>query len=339
MEQREIGQSGIKGSVVVLGSWAIGGWMWGDQDDNESIRAIQSSLDAGINFIDTAPIYGFGRSEEIVGRAIAGRRDDVVIATKCGLHWEGPEPRRGEFHFGSDERGMQAPENARYQVYKYLAAGGIRQEVEQSLRRLNIETIDLYQTHWQDGTTPISETMETLLRLRDEGKIRAIGVSNATVDQIQSYLDVGRVDSDQEKYSMIDRKLDSSNLPFCRKRKIGFLAYSPLANGLLTGKIGPERQFGEGDLRRNNPRFSIDNRTRIAALLDAFRPIADERGMSLAELVIAWTAAQPGVSHVLVGIRTKEQAQSNARAGEIQLSQEELARIDQALAEHARSVA
>ncbi len=331
MEQREIGQSGIKGSVVVLGSWAIGGWMWGGQDDRESIRAIHSALDHGINFIDTAPMYGFGRSEEIVGKAIAGRRDGLVIATKCGLHWEGPEPRKGEFHFASDEHGMQDPENARYQVYKYLGADGIRQEVEQSLRRLGIHCIDLYQTHWQDSTTPISETMETLIRLRDEGKIRAIGVSNAKVHQIQSYLDGGRLDSDQERYSMLDRKLESSNLPFCRKHKLGFLAYSPLANGLLTGKIGPDRQFGEGDLRRDNPRFSVENRRRVADLLQEFEPVARKHDLTLAQLVIAWTLAQPGVTHALVGIRTEQQAKDNARAGEARLSGEDLERIDSAL--------
>lgn len=332
MEHREIGTTGIQGSAVALGAWAIGGWMWGGQDDSESIRAIHTALDAGINFIDTAPMYGFGRSEEVVGRAIRSRpRDELVIATKCGLHWQGPEPRRGEFHFASDEHGIQAPDNARFQVYKYLGSDGLRQEVEQSLRRLGTDYIDLYQTHWQDSTTPISETMETLVRLRDEGKIRAIGASNANVEQLQSYIDHGRLDGDQEKYSMLDRKLESSNIPFCRKRKVSFLAYSPLANGLLTGKIGPDREFGEGDLRRGNPRFSVENRKRIADLLEEFQPIADSRGISLTQLVIAWTLAQPGVTHALVGIRNPEQAVANARAGEVRLSHEELDRVDAAL--------
>ena len=333
MEYREIGGTGVQGSVIALGAWAIGGWMWGGQDDRESIRTIQRAIDEGVNFIDTAPIYGFGRSEELVGKAIAGRRDEVVIATKCGLHWEGPEPRRGEFHFASDEHGMQDPKNARYQVYKYLAAEGIRQEIEQSLRRLGVDCIDLYQTHWQDSTTPISETMETLIRLRDEGKIRGIGVSNAKVHQIQSYLETGALDSDQEKYSMLDRKLDSSNLPFCRKQGISFLAYSPLANGLLTGKIGPDRSFGEGDLRRGNPRFSVENRLRIADLLGRLEPIARERDLNVTQLVIAWTIARPGVTHALVGARTEQQATENARAGSVQLTREEMDRIDSALAD------
>ena len=333
MEYREIGGTGVQGSVIALGAWAIGGWMWGGQDDRESIRTIQRAIDEGVNFIDTAPIYGFGRSEELVGKAIAGRRDEVVIATKCGLHWEGPEPRRGEFHFASDEHGMQDSKNARYQVYKYLAAEGIRQEIEQSLRRLGVDCIDLYQTHWQDSTTPISETMETLIRLRDEGKIRGIGVSNAKVHQIQSYLETGALDSDQEKYSMLDRKLDSSNLPFCRKQGISFLAYSPLANGLLTGKIGPDRSFGEGDLRRGNPRFSVENRLRIADLLGRLEPIARERDLNVTQLVIAWTIARPGVTHALVGARTEQQATENARAGSVQLTREEMDRIDSALAD------
>ncbi len=338
MQYSEIGKTGIQASRVALGAWAIGGWMWGGQDDSNSIRTIQTAIDQGVNFIDTAAIYGFGHSEEVVGRAIVGRRQEVVLATKCGLRWEGSEPRQGSFYFSSNEKGLEDSSEAPYQVYRFLGPDSIREEIEASLRRLNVETIDLYQTHWQETTTAIEDTMAALETLRAEGKIRAIGVSNATVDHMQKYLARGAVDSDQEQYSMLDRKLESSNLPFCRKRKISFLAYSPLANGLLTGKIGADREFGEGDLRRSHPRFSPDNLRRVDAMLDELRPIAGDRNVSLAQLVIAWTLAQPGVTHALVGARSSEQAIANAAAGDLELNQEEIAAIDRTLAQHAPSI-
>jgi aryl-alcohol dehydrogenase-like predicted oxidoreductase len=338
MQYREIGKSGIQASTVALGAWAIGGWMWGGQDDSDSIRTIQTAIDQGINLIDTAAIYGFGHSEEVVGRAIAGRRQEVVLATKCGLRWEGSEPRQGDFYFSSNAKGLEESSDAAYQVYRYLGPDSIREEIEASLRRLNVETIDLYQTHWQETTTAIEDTMDALVRLREEGKIRAIGVSNANVEQIQKYLARGTVDSDQEQYSMLDRKLESSNLPFCRKRKISFLAYSPLANGLLTGKIGADREFGEGDLRRSHPRFSLENRKRVDSMLDELRPIAGGRNVTLAQLVIAWTLAQPGVTHALVGARNNEQALANAAAGDLELTREEVESIARILARHAPSI-
>ncbi|GAB4241139.1 MAG: aldo/keto reductase [Acidobacteriota bacterium] len=334
MQYSVLGKSGIQASRVAFGAWAIGGWMWGPQSERDAIAAIQAAVDHGMNFIDTAPMYGFGLSEELVGRAIKGRRDQVVIATKCGLRWEGPEPRKGQYHFSCDERGIRRKEDAKFHVYRYLGADSIREEVEASLRRLQVDVIDLYQTHWQDPTTPIAETMETLERLREEGKIRAIGVSNATVEQIMEYQRYGVVDSDQEKYSMLDRKLESSNLPYCRKHGIAFLAYSPLANGLLTGKITPEREFAEGDLRRDHPRFSVENRRRVLRFLAEIEPIAEARGLTISQLVIAWTLAQPGVTHALVGARNVEQAVANAAAGDVELSPEELRAIEEALERH-----
>ncbi|GAB4116873.1 MAG: aldo/keto reductase [Acidobacteriota bacterium] len=328
---REIGGSGLQASAVALGAWAIGGWMWGGQEESESIRAIQVALDSGINFIDTAPIYGYGRSEEVVGQAIAGRRHEVVLATKCGLIWEGPEPRRGEYHFSADEAGIQQKEQAKYHIYRYLGAESIRRELEVSLRRLRTDWIDLYQTHWQDGSTPIEETMEALLRLKEEGKIRAIGVSNATVEQMEQYRKVGPLDSDQEKYSALSRKMEETNLPYCREHGIAFLAYSPLAFGLLSGRMDPDREFKAGDLRRSHPQFSRENRLRIAQALDRLRPLARDRGVDIAQLVIAWTIAQPGVTHALVGIRTEEQARANAAAGDLNLTPDETAQVAEVL--------
>ncbi len=317
MRTRPLGQSGIEASVVAFGAWAIGGWMWGGADEDDAIRAIHASLDAGVNFFDTAPAYGMGRSEEIVGRALAGRRDQVIIATKCGLVWH---TNRGTFFF----------EQSGKPVYKYLGRESIIYECEQSLKRLGTDYIDLYQTHWQDVTTPIEETMSALLQLKEEGKIRAIGVSNATVEQVAEYLRFGPVDSDQEKYSLLDRELEASLLPFCREMGIAVLAYSPLANGLLTGKIGPERVFPPTDLRHGNPRFSVENRARIAERLDRIRPIADRYGITLTQLVIAWTLEQHGITHALVGARNEAQVRENAGAGDIVLTTDEIVQIHDA---------
>ncbi|MBN2023847.1 MAG: aldo/keto reductase [Pirellulales bacterium] len=326
MQQRALGGSGIEASVIGLGTWATGGWMWGGTDEADAVRAIHASLDHGVNLIDTAPMYGFGRSEELVGRAIAGRRDEVVLATKCGLVWGGPD--RGEFFFHSSQSSLTA-EPSRWKVYRYLHPDSIREELEASLRRLGTDHVDLYQTHWQDSTTPIDDTMAALVKLREVGKIRAIGVSNVSLAQLREY---GQVDAAQEKYSMLDRQLEENGiLEHCRAEGIAVLAYSPLAGGLLTGAIGPDRTFPEGDLRRGQERYSVENRRRIKAMLDEFEPIARARGLSLGQLVVAWTFSQPGVTHVLCGARRERHALENAAAGAAQLSADELTQMGQIL--------
>ena len=322
MQRRALGKSGMEASVVGLGAWAIGGWMWGGTDVKTAIKAIQTGIDAGIDLVDTAPVYGFGRSEEVVGRAIADRRDRVVLATKCGLIWH---EERGELHFKSDQEHITA--DGSIAVYKYLHPDSVKWQVEQSLRRLGTDRIDLLQTHWQESTTPVCDTMAALMELKEEGKIRAIGCSNATPAQMDEYRAAGQLDVDQECYSMLDRKREQSNLPYCAKHDIAFLAYSPLALGLLTGKVTPDREFGEGDLRRNNPRFSVENRRRVLEMLAEFQPIAEAHDLSLSQLAIAWTVAQPGCTHALVGARNEAQARENARAGEVALSAEECALI------------
>jgi len=292
--------------------------MWGGTDERDAMDAIQASIDSGITLIDTAPAYGMGRSEEILGKAIAGKRDRVVLATKCGLVWE---------------TGKGTPfvlQNGR-QIYRYLGPESIKRECEQSLKRLGTDRIDLYQTHWQDSTTPIQATMGALLDLKREGKIRAIGVSNATIQQIEQYRAAGPVDTDQEKYSMLDRNLEAVHLPHLRKNNIAFLAYSPLGNGLLSGEITRSRQFSGDDLRSNNARFSNENREWVAKVLREVEPIAQEHDATIAEVVIAWTLEQPGVTHALVGGRNRKQALENARAGDLVLSANELNQIDQVI--------
>ena len=319
MRYRLLGQSGIEASVVAFGAWAVGGWWWGGADDSESIAAIRRALDLGINFIDTAPAYGMGHSEEVVGKAIKGRRDEVVLATKCGLVWHVDS---GNHFFHQSGKSVR----------RYLGAESIRYEAEQSLRRLQTDHIDLYQTHWQDSTIPIAETMGTLLELKQEGKIRAIGVSNASVEQMDEYRKAGPLDADQEKYSMLDRRMDETQLPYCERENIAVLAYSPLAQGLLTGKVTADRPLAEGDLRADGPRFSVENRTRILAFLEEIRPVAGAYGATLAQLALAWTLARPGLSHALAGARNPAQVDENAGAGDIELSAQEMAQIDDALA-------
>jgi methylglyoxal reductase len=323
MLYRSLGNSGIQASVVAFGAWQLGNWWWGRSDDQESISAIHAALDHGINFIDTAPIYGFGHSEEVVGRAICDRRDEVVLATKCGLVWD---REKGVFHFSSDDS-LVTKEPSKYKVYKYLHPDSIREEVEKSLKRLQTDYIDLYQTHWQEETTPIEDTMATLLGLLDEGKIRAIGVSNATIDHIKAY---GNIDADQERFSMLDRRIEkNSQLQYCLKNNIAVLAYSPLEQGLLTGKVSADRQFSDSDQRKYLPKFTEENRRRVNAMLDQLRPIAEKHHLSLSQLVIAWTYSQPGLTHVLCGCRNAEQAVSNAAAGDATLSHHDLHTIDQ----------
>ncbi|MGN8118162.1 aldo/keto reductase [Labrys sp. 22185] len=322
---RTLGHSDIAASAIALGTWAMGGWMWGGHDDEASIAAIRASLDRGVTLIDTAPAYGLGRAEALVGEAVKGRRHEVVIATKCGLNWH-----HGKGNYFFDEMD--------HKVHRYLGRDGILHEIEQSLTRLQTDYIDLYITHWQDPTTPVAETMDALLELKRAGKIRAIGVSNVSADDLTAYLAAGPVDAIQERYSMLDREIETSLLPICAANGVSTLSYSSLALGLLTGKIGPERDFAGDDLRKDNPRFSRDNRARVADFAAAVAPIASTHGATIAQLVIAWTIAQPGITYALCGARDDKQASENAAAGRLILSADDLAAIDRAIAAHLAAV-
>ncbi|OCJ63445.1 aldo/keto reductase [Agrobacterium tumefaciens] len=318
---RTIGGSGISASAVGLGTWAIGGWMWGGTDERQSIAAIQASIDAGISLIDTAPAYGMGLAETIVGKAIAGRRDKVVLVTKCGLVWHVNE---GAYFFHQDGK----------PVHRYLGAASIRHEVEESLKRLGTDYIDHYVTHWQDATTPIAETVETLVRLKDEGKIRSIGASNVSPEDLVAYIATGALDAIQEEYSMVRRDIETTLLPLCRTSAVSVLSYSSLALGLLSGKVGPERVFAGDDQRKGNPRFSQANREKIARLTRRLEPVAEAHGASIAQVVIAWTIAQPGITFSLCGARDPAQAVENAAAARLRLAENELALISAGVAEH-----
>ncbi len=318
MKKTQLGKHGMEASAVAFGAWAIGGWLWGGTDAETSVDAVRASLDAGVDFIDTAAVYGFGLSEEIVGKAIQGRpRDKILLATKCGLRWDIESPT---LHAESDGR----------RIFRSLKKESIRWELEQSLKRLGTDYIDLYQTHWPDPETEIAELVDTLEELRAEGRIRAWGFCNETPEHLAQAAKLGRISTDQERYSLLDTGQNTANLPVCEAEELGFLCYSPIAQGLLTGKVDSKRQFPAGDLRATSPRFTPAVLEALEVVLPPIVSMAQDRGVTTEQLVLAWTLMQPGVSHVLVGARSIEQAVSNAAAGSIELSKEELAMISKA---------
>lgn len=318
MRKRDLGEHGMAASVVAFGAWAIGGWKWGGTDAKASVKAVQASLDAGVDFIDTAAVYGFGLSEQIVGDAIKKRkREDIVLATKCGLRWDIETPT---LHNKGTE----------HDIYRTLDDESIRWELQQSLTRLGTDYIDLYQTHWPDPETGIDAVVATLEALKQEGVIRAWGLCNESPERLRAAAALGGIATDQERYSLLDREQDDANLAVCQEHDLGFLCYSPIAQGLLTGKIDAKRQFSADDLRIGNPRFAPPVLEAVQAVLAPVKSLARDRGVSTEQLVLAWTLSQPGVSHVLVGARDVEQASSNAVAGSLELDTEERSVIQQA---------
>lgn len=321
MKTRRLGTSELEVTPVVLGTWALGGWLWGGTAHNDADAAIKAALDAGINCIDTAPVYGFGLSEEVVGHAIRGRRDEVLLATKCGMIWE-ERPGATPFFDTVDADGRPL------RTYRCLRKASIIDECNTSLARLGVDTIDLYQCHWPHDETPIDETMEALEGLRDVGKIRAFGVSNFSVAQLRDCVaHTASLASQQPKYSLLSRAVEADVLPFCLEHNIGILAYSPMEMGLLTGKVTMDREFPETDTRRNRPWFQPDKRRQVLDALATIRPIAEKHNATLGQLAVAWIIAQPGVTAAIVGARNEEQALSNAKAASLDLVPEDVAAI------------
>ncbi|MEQ8555949.1 MAG: aldo/keto reductase [Cyclobacteriaceae bacterium] len=307
MKKVKLGKSDVEITPMVFGAWAIGGWMWGGSDDKEAVTAIKTSIDHGITSIDTAPIYGFGHSEKIVGEAVKSySRDKIQLLTKFGMRWDTKE---GDFYFESKKN-----DGTPVKIHKFSGKQSIINECEESLKRLGTDYIDLYQIHWPDKTTPIEESFEAVDQLKKEGKIRSAGVSNYSVDQMKIAHGVTPLASNQVPYSMVLRDIEKEVVPFCIDNGIGILAYSPLQRGLLTGKITPDYKFNEGDHRKSTKFFQEPNLSRTNAFLDEIKPIAEKHDATLAQLVINWTLQQPGITSVLVGARNKEQVAQNALA-------------------------
>ncbi|MFT5682133.1 MAG: methylglyoxal reductase [Myxococcota bacterium] len=322
MNSRPLGHSDLSIPPVIFGAWAIGGWNWGGTDDGEAIRAIHASIDAGVTAIDTAPVYGFGHSESVVGRAIADRRDRVQVLTKVGLRWDTTE---GAHFFDSDGQS----------VYRNLRPASIRAEVEASLRRMGIDEIDLIQCHWPDPSFPVEETMAGLAALVDEGKVRAVGVSNFDPRLLtRAKIALGEVPlaSTQPRYSLLDRKIEADVLPWCRQAGVGAIVYSPIEQGLLSGKVTMDRTFPADDGRSRSPRFAPESRAGVLAALEQTADIAAAHNATPAQIAIAWCFHQPGVTAAIVGARSPQQAIENAAAGRITLSAAEIARLSQVFA-------
>jgi aryl-alcohol dehydrogenase-like predicted oxidoreductase len=294
-------------SRVALGTWAIGGWMWGGTDEKESIKTIQAAIDMGINVVDTAPVYGFGRSEEIVGKAIAetGKRDKVIIATKVALDWKNGEP----FRNGSKKR--------------------ILAEVDDSLKRLRTDYIDIYQVHWPDPKVPMEETAEAMRTLYESGKVRAIGVSNFSVEQMEAFQSVAPLHTMQPPYNLFERDVEKDVLPYAVKHELTSLFYGSLCRGLLSGKMSPDRKFEGDDLRKNDPKFQPDRLPQYLSAVNELNVWVQEAyGKKVIHLAVRWLLDQPGSSIALWGARRPDQLDAVKDVFGWKLKKEDLKTID-----------
>jgi aryl-alcohol dehydrogenase-like predicted oxidoreductase len=314
MQTRKLGNSDLRITPVGYGAWAIGGsgWQfgWGSQDDNDSIAAIHRSLELGVNWIDTAAVYGLGHSEEVVGRALKtwpGPRPYVF--TKCGRNWDA----QGNVGIG-------------------LSADSIRREAEDSLRRLSVEVIDLYQIHWPPSpdSAELEEGWSTVASLQRQGKVRWIGVSNFNVQQLRRAQAIAPVTSLQPRYSLVHREIEDQVLPYCLREGIGVIVYSPMASGLLTGALNRERaaNLPKDDWRKTHPDFTEPLLSRNLVLVERLEEIARRHNRSTGEVAIAWTLHNPAVTGAIVGARTAHQAEGVMRAGEVHLTDEEMMEIE-----------
>ncbi len=311
MNKRILGKNGPELTVVGFGAWAIGGpWEfgWGPVDDEVSVKAIQRALDLGINWIDTAAVYGLGHSEEIVAKAIKGKRSEVFIATKCGMVWD--ENRKVRIHLGPSS---------------------IRKEIENSLRRLNTDHVDLYQIHWPDPETPVEDSWAALAKLKEEGKVRYIGVSNFDVPLLKKCMAIAPVQSLQPIYNLLKRDVEKEILPYCSENGIGVVAYSPMMSGLLTGKFDPKR-LAPDDWRSKNPMYKEPVLSKEMAFIDKLRPITAKYGKTVGQLAIAWVNMSPAVTSSIVGARNPQQVEENVGA-DFKIGADDMKKIEQALKE------
>jgi aryl-alcohol dehydrogenase-like predicted oxidoreductase len=308
---RRLGNSDLEITPVGFGAWAIGGgdwqYSWGPQDDKDSIAAIHRAVDLGINWIDTAAIYGLGHSEEVVARALSSASRKPYVFTKCSLRWRGDKS-----------------------IYNSLKAGSVAEELEASLRRLGVETIDLYQVHWPNPDEEIEEGWEALEKLRRQGKIRWIGVSNFNVAQMERAGKIAPITSLQPPYSMLRRAIEAEILPYAQANKIGVINYSPMLSGMLTGRMTAERiaAMPADDWRRRNPEFNEPRLSRNLKLVELLREIGDGHGVTPGVVAIAWTLHHPAITAAIVGGRNARQVEETAAALSFRLSEDEYRRIN-----------
>lgn len=324
MEKIKLPGTDVKITPITFGAWAIGGWFWGGAEEKESIRAIESAIDNGMTTIDTAPVYGFGQSEKLVGKTIKGKREKVQILTKFGLRWDiisnNPHLQNTKDNQGNN-----------LSLYKIGKKESVIKECEDSLRRLGTDHIDLYQQHWPDSHTPVEETMEALEILIKQGKIKAGGVSNYSAKQMAEADSYFRLASNQVPYSMVLRDIEKELVPYCISNNKAIIVYSPLQRGILTGKVTQDYKFNEGDHRPDTPFYKEPNLSRINQFLREIKPIADEKNATLAQLVIRWTLYQPGITCVLAGARSENQVLENIKAIDLTISSDEMKLINEKL--------
>ncbi|MCF8720114.1 aldo/keto reductase [Nitrospina gracilis] len=312
MEYRQLGSSDLKVSVLGFGAWGIGGSpFWTTEGDRASEKALLKAVELGINFFDTAPVYGFGHSESLIGKALKPHRDKLIYATKCGLRWE-------KESLGS--------------IRKVATRASIEEEIELSLKRLQTDVIDLYQVHWPDVDTPQAETMETLLRLKGQGKIRHIGVSNYNTRQMQECLEVGPIVSLQPEYSLLQRSIEKEIVPYCRGKNIGIVAYSPLASGVLTGKYGKDTKFKDWRSKGIIGEFTGEAFERNVEKVEKMKAIAEALGKTCAHVAINWVTHQPAVATALIGVKNEKQMEENVQAVGWKLEDDVLKRLDEIFA-------
>ncbi|MEQ8361131.1 MAG: aldo/keto reductase [Cytophagales bacterium] len=326
MELIKLGNSDLDINPIAFGAWAIGGAAWGGNDEQDSYDAICAAIDNELVTIDTAPIYGYGKSEEIIGKVIKDRggRDQLRILTKFGINWN---TNKGKFYFAGSYNGKDLD------VYLYSGKDGVIKECEASLKRLQTDYIDLYQVHRPDPTTDISETMEALELLKTQGKIREGAVSNYNLEQLKKAVNHFPVLSNQLSYSMLERDIEKDIIPFCLEKEIGILAYSPLQRGILTGKYRGKINWDEDDHRKDTKWFQPENRERINTFLDKIEPIANDHGMSMSQLVINWTIRQKGITCTLLGGRNSLQVEQNIKSLDFSLGESEIQIIDKELSQ------
>jgi aryl-alcohol dehydrogenase-like predicted oxidoreductase len=325
MKYNTLPNTDLKLSTITFGAWAIGGWMWGGADKDDALDALAAALDAGITTIDTAPVYGFGQSEQIVGQAIKQKqRDKIQILTKYGLKWDGEG--KGQPYFDTISN-----DGKPLKLFKYSRKESVIKECETSLKNLGTDYIDLFQIHWADPTTPIEDTMEAMDILKTQGKIRYAGVCNYDAKQVEEALKYFPIVTDQVPYSMVRRDIEAELVPFCLENKVSILPYSPLQRGILTGKMKPGHVFGEGDSRPNTPYYREPNFSRILTFIETLAPIANKYNANIGQVVINWTIQQPCVVSALVGARNRQQVMDNVKAVDFMLSKEDIAEINQNL--------
>ncbi len=321
MEFRKIGNSDLELSVITFGAWAAGGWLWGSTDKNEAVKAIREGINVGMTSIDTAPVYGQGESEDIVGEAIKGMsRDKVQILTKFGMRWDLDKGTKFIQSYNNQKQAID--------IYKYAGKESVIKECEDSLRRMKTDYIDLYQIHWHDVTTPINETFEAVERLIQQGKVRYAGVCNYKAEWLAEADKSLNIVNNQIPYSMVTRKMEEETIPYCIENEKAVLAYSPLERGLLTGKLKENPQFQEGDHRANHPSFTNEKIAATNAMLAKLQVLANEKEITLGQLVLRWTVQRPGITIALAGARNATQTLQNAKAGAFSFTEEEMAFID-----------